>query len=120
MFLHLSVILSTGSAIPPPPPRQTPPGRHPSWADTPLCRHPLGREPPPQQTPPGQTPPYTVHAGIRSTSGWYSSYWNAILLTLMLLNITENWSFAISNYMQGGSTLQTKNCTLVTTEITIW
>ena len=82
-----------GSAIPP-----HHPGRHP-WADThpgqtPLCADtPWADTHPPRQTPPGQTPPCTVHAGKRSTSGWYSSYWNAILLTLMLLNITENWSF---------------------------
>ena len=34
------------------------------------------------QTPPGQTPPCTVHAGIRSTSRRYASYWNAFLLFL--------------------------------------
>ena len=55
MFLHLSVILSTGGVCPSAcwdtPPRQTPPGRHPLWADTPsgqtpaLGRHPLGRPP---------------------------------------------------------------------------
>ena len=32
------------------------------------------------QTPPGRPIPYVVHAGIRSTSGRYASYWNAILL----------------------------------------
>ena len=53
MFLHLSVILFTGGAL------SHTPGRHP----------------------PGQTPPCAVHAGIRSTSGRYASYWNAILLT---------------------------------------
>ena len=59
MFLHLSFCSGGVSAIPP---GQT----HPSpWADTPR----------------GQTPPTpcAVHAGIRSTSGWYASYWNAIL-----------------------------------------
>ena len=41
--------------------------------------HTPGR-PPPGRHPPGQTPPYPVHAGIRSTSGRYASYWNAFLL----------------------------------------
>ena len=36
--------------------------------------HP-GRHPPT----PGQTPPCAVHAGIRLSSGWYASYWNAFL-----------------------------------------
>ena len=66
MFLHLSVILSTGGGVCHSAWWDTPP-----WADTPLGRHPLGRNPlpgrhPPQantphpgQTPqhPGQTPP---------------------------------------------------------------
>ena len=63
-----SVILSFcpgGSATPR---AETPMGRHP------LGRHPLGRHPP------GQTLPCAVHAGIRSTVGRYTSYWNAFLL----------------------------------------
>ena len=37
-----------------------------------------GRHPPPRH--PSRTrgrPPCTVHAGIRSTNGWYASHWNA-------------------------------------------
>ena len=52
MFLHLSVILFTGGFV---------------------CG-PLGGHPPP-----GQTTPSAVHAGIRSTSGRYASYWYAFL-----------------------------------------
>ena len=41
---------------------------HTPWADTPPGRHPRA-----------------VHAGIRSTSGRYASYWNAILYSLTIL-----------------------------------
>ena len=41
---------------------------YPPWADT------------PQQTPRQTPPPRAVHAGLRSTSERYASYWNAILL----------------------------------------
>ena len=56
MFLHLSVILSTGGVCHPP--RQTPP----SWAethraDTPRQTHSLGRHPPGRHPPQGDTPP---------------------------------------------------------------
>ena len=90
-----------------PPPGQTPfLGRHPSWADTlPPGRDPSGRyhQPPVQcmlgygqqvgSTPPEQTQPPplgrhlpgAVHAGIRSTSGRYASYWNAILFQNIFL-----------------------------------
>ena len=68
--------------------RQTPPQADTPWGDTPLFRHSLGRHPPGQTPPgrhhPGQTPPCTVHAGIRSTSGRYASYWNAILFFVVL------------------------------------
>ena len=54
------VCLSTGSGVHPPMTR----GRHP-----------------PEQTPPsGQTPPPPGYYGMQSTSGQYSSYWNAFLL----------------------------------------
>ena len=71
------------------PPRQV----HP-WAGTPPAGtpptpgqvHPQGRYTPRQVLPsqvqpsPAGTPP-AMHAGIRSTSGQYASYWNAFLLT---------------------------------------
>ena len=78
MFLHLSVILSTGGVSasvhagihphgqtpPSHPPGQTTPGRHP------LGRHPLGRYTLP--------PPADGYC-----SGRYTSYWNAFLLRTM-------------------------------------
>ena len=80
MFLHLSVILFTGGCLPLPLP----------WSDTPMGRHPLlGRHPPGRHTPAkcmlGFTPLCAVHAGIRSTSGRYASYWNAFLLVILLM-----------------------------------
>ena len=60
----------------------TPHGRHTPlagilpWAGTPrlAATHPWAGTPPPAGTPPA------MHAGIRSTSGRYVSYWNAFLL----------------------------------------
>ena len=70
------------SATHTPPPRQT----HPLSQTSPLGRHPLGRHPR-ADTPQAHTPlpsacwdthtPCPVHAGIRSTSGWYACHWNA-------------------------------------------
>ena len=95
MFLHVSVILSTeGSAsvhagIP-----------HPLEADTPRSRHPPGsrhpqKQTPLKQTPQKQTPPpqkqthSPLHSAcweIRSTSGRYASYRNAILFYYYVTN----------------------------------
>ena len=64
---------STWAGIPQagiPPWAGTPPGQVHPQAGTP----PLGR-----YTPYGQVHPPATHAGIRSTSGWYTSYWNAFL-----------------------------------------
>ena len=63
MLLHLSVILFRGGGV--------------------LFHHPC-RQPPGQTLPCPMhagihTPPRAVHAGIRSTSGRYASYWNAFL-----------------------------------------
>ena len=103
----MSRILFTGGSasvhagIPPPweqtPPRSRPPApgsRHPQdqappGEDTPRSRHPPTRHPPGSTHPPGTRhpplgpciPPYSVCWEIWSTSRWYASYWNAILLT---------------------------------------
>ena len=90
MFLHLSVILSTGRGLP-----QCMLGYHPPGANPPKSRHPPpgpgnppGADPPgqtpprdqalpsPEQTPPEQTPPQ----GDDCRCGRYASYWNAFLL----------------------------------------
>ena len=81
MFLHVSVILSTGGGLqagrtPPGPGRPPPrPGRTPLGPGRP----PRTREnPPPDQADP-QQPPREADSRIRSTSGRYASYWNAFL-----------------------------------------
>ena len=91
MFLLVSVILLTWGVsasvhagiphtTPPeqtPPREQTPPEQTPPGADTPRSRHPQSRHPPGADTPPRE-----ADSGIRSMSGRYTSYWNAILLTI--------------------------------------
>ena len=83
-YVHGGV--STWAGTPPgqvqPPGRYTPPGWvhplgrytlwqvHPPWAGTPRQVHPLDRY-----------TPLAMHAGIRSTSGRYASYWNAFLFS---------------------------------------
>ena len=82
MFLHMSVILFTG-------------GVGSTWAGTPQAGNPqagtpLAGTPPSRYTPwqvhrpgryiPRQVHPPAMHAGIRSTSGRYASYWNVFLL----------------------------------------
>ena len=80
MFSHLSVILFTGGCLP------HPPGIHLSGRPA-QCM--LGYTPlpsacwdahTPAQSILGYTLPRAVHAGIRSKSGRYASYWNAFLL----------------------------------------
>ena len=52
----------------------------------------LGYHPPPVKADPlawrppwqGRSPPRSAFWEIRSTSGWYASYWNAVLLNLFL------------------------------------
>ena len=68
IFLHLSVILFTGGGLP---------GKVPTRAGTPPGRYT------PRQVPLRQVPP-AMHAGLRSTSGRYASYWNAFLLIISL------------------------------------
>ena len=77
MFLHLSVILFTGGSATP-----HPLGTHPLWAHTPLGTPPLGTHTP--------HPLCIVHAGIRSTSGRYASYWNAFFLYMYLCTVRSN------------------------------
>ena len=88
--MHLSVILFTGGS---------------TWAGTPpeqvhpRVGTPLGRNTPPRTgTPPPPllgryNPPPSVHAGIRSTSGRYASYWNAFLLDMLFdfLYARDSW-----------------------------
>ena len=55
--------------------------------------------------PPGQTPPCAVHAGIRSTSGRYASYWNAILLRMhfdgkLFVHVEANLRFRLLRFYQ--------------------
>ena len=92
MFLHLSVILFTGEGLPqcmlgyhPPHPDQVPLDQAP-----PRTRHPRSR-PPRAGTPLNRhhsrtSPPLYSAWEIRSTSGRYASYWNAILLAKLFCN----------------------------------
>ena len=94
MFLHVSVILSTGGGLP-----HCMLGYHTPQEQTPLGPDPQTRHPP-DQTPPGLDPP--VGPGtpqnsplrsacweIWSTSGRYASYWNAILCYLGVLLLSR-------------------------------
>ena len=74
-----------------PPSEQTPPR-----ADTPQTRHPPGADFPP---PSDQAPPLRSACWeIRSTSGRYASYWNAILLLIFLFcfRYQREFGFTIS------------------------
>ena len=97
MFLHLSVRHSVHGGVPAPLHAGihhwagTPLGRYNPWAGTapgmytPSSYTPLARQVPPRQVhPQAGTPLCTVHAGIRSTSGQYTSHWNAILFHICL------------------------------------
>ena len=76
------------------PPGQTPPGWTLPWAGTPLpsacwdtpCPVHSGIHPPTQCMLGYTYPPCAVHAGIWSTSGWCTSYWNAFLFTVKSIN----------------------------------
>ena len=103
MFLQASVILLTGGR------RYLPPGtRHPPQSRPPVSRHPPEQTPPRADTPPGSRPPHPREqtlptpgsrhppqsrpppqracCEIRSTRGQYASYWNAILLSILLVS----------------------------------
>ena len=83
------VCLSTGGRVsasvhagmPDPPPRPGTPPR----ADTP----PGPGTPPRSRLPPGtrHTPPPGADSSIRSTSGRYASYWNALLFAIYFINV---------------------------------
>ena len=88
IFSQASVILLTGGGVclsacwdTTPLPEQTPPEQIPPRADIPWNQAPPppgpGRHPPGSRYPP---PPHRSRWEIRSTCGWYASYWNAILL----------------------------------------
>ena len=74
-----------------PPWSRPPPGAetHPLGADPPRSRPPRNR-PPQEQTPPSRHPPREADSGIRSTSGRYTSYWNAFLFELFALTGGRN------------------------------
>ena len=102
-YVFIGVCLSTGGVsasgpggcLPPPPQADTPLGKHaPGQTPLPQGKHPLNRHPPGQthptplpsagiHTPPPNacldTPPYGGYYRIRSTSGWYTSHWNAFV-----------------------------------------
>ena len=96
-------------------PRQTPP-----WADTP-CPVLAGIHPSPTQCMLGYThplpsacwdtppPPCAVHAGIRSTSERYASYWNVFLLNIAVNDLdANNYSysngvFVLTEYITSGT-----------------
>ena len=69
----------------PDPPDQTPPrpGRPPQTRQTPLDQAD------PQPPGPGRPPPPEADSSIRSTSGRYASYWNAFLLTIELVQVSQ-------------------------------
>ena len=90
MFLHLSVILSTGGMsasvhagihTPHPPP---PLGRHPHWTDTPHWQTAPWADSPQADTP-GQTPPSPPPKADGYCRGRYASYWNAFLFFIFFL-----------------------------------
>ena len=108
MFLQASVILFTGGCLPQcmlgyhTPGKQTPPSR----ADPPKSRHPPEQTPPQDQVHPqsrhppipGTTPQEAdAESGIRSMSGRYTSYWNALLLIFIYFNECNK----ISNWDNG-------------------
>ena len=100
------VWLSACWDTPPPPGADTPGSKHPPWeqtpprADTPhRSRHPPGADTPREQTPLDQVyhpgsgipPPPEADSGIRSTSGRYTSYWNAFLLWYISHQVIVVW-----------------------------
>ena len=64
----------------------SPPQTRPSpWDQT-----PQPDQTPPTRQPPGPDPPPEADCSIRSTSGWYASYWNAFLYLLFLVALIQS------------------------------
>ena len=88
-----------------PPQKENPPARRPPGRSHP----PRARKPPQKESPPGKETPWEGDPpirrpppGIRSMSGRYASYWNAILFTINIANKLvgypfETWQFATSH-----------------------
>ena len=75
--------------------RYTPLARHPLWAGTPWAGTPWADTPLPIACWNTHTPPNcTVHAGIWSTRGRYTSHWNAFLL-ILLFTIMDSFEHVI-------------------------
>ena len=98
MFLHVSVILSTGQSAPlhagihtPLDKRQPPLGPEAGTSPGPEAGNPPDQRtvPPPPRAdsplaPEAGTPRHSACWEIRATSGRYASYWNAILIKIMI------------------------------------
>ena len=79
------------------PPGADPPGiRHPLGADPPWSSHPLGVDTPSPHSGSRHPPLHSACWEIRSTSGRYASYWNAILC----FNAIRNWFRAMNAVFQ--------------------
>ena len=92
MFLHASVILSTGGCLPQcmlgyhHPPGADPPSRHPPEQTT-RSRSPR------EQTPPGeQTPAYGQRAAGTHPTGMHSCLWFFSTLTMEVFGLFLNWT----------------------------
>ena len=85
----LSPCWDTTHPLGPGTPRACTPSSRPPGPDTLRTRHPL---------PQTRYPPRSACWEIRSTSGRYASYWNAILLTTILVPLPLYHLVAVNNY----------------------
>ena len=99
MFLHLSVILSTGGCLP-----QCMAGYTPPWADTPPPPTDIPQtDTPLADIPPGQTHPPPADTPLSSacwdTHGycgrWYASYWNAFFSIAVTTSSSHKSTFVM-------------------------
>ena len=112
MFLHLSVILSTGGGVclsacwdTTPGTRHPPQTRHPPGPGTPpRPGTPSDQAPtpdqahPPEQTPLDQAPPQTSPPGAEGyCCERYASYWNAFLFALCTLLLVQDYCMQLKN-----------------------